>query len=231
MAERPETKSIIVTQAVQDYAVAHSTHPPDEVQRSLIEATDALGGISMMQISPDQGAFMTLLTRLVGATFAVEVGTFTGYSSICIARGLSEGGRLLCCDVSEEWTSVAREHWEQAGVADRIELKIAPAAETLEALPSDPPIDLAFIDADKPGYVTYYDEIVERLRPNGVVLLDNVLWSGNVVDESDQGENTEAIRAVNDHVAARPDCDAVMLNLGDGITMIRRRPTAEPSEN
>ncbi|MFL6205065.1 MAG: O-methyltransferase [Acidimicrobiales bacterium] len=223
MAERPETKSIIVTQAVQDYAVAHSTFPPDDVQRSLIEATRALGGVSMMQISPDQGAFMTLLARLLGARFAVEVGTFTGYSSICIARGLAEGGRLLCCDVSEEWTAVAREHWERAGVADRIELKIAPAAETLQALPDDPPIDLAFIDADKPGYRTYYEEIVSRLRPGGVVLLDNVLWSGNVADESAQDENTVAIRAINDHVAADDRVEAVMLPIADGLTICRKR--------
>jgi caffeoyl-CoA O-methyltransferase len=223
MADRPETKSIIVTQAVQDYAVAHSTHPPDEVQRSLIDATQALGGISMMQISPDQGAFMTLLTRLLGARFAVEVGTFTGYSSICIARGLAEGGRLLCCDVSEDWTAVAREHWERAGVADRIDLVIAPAAETLAALPADPPIDLAFIDADKPGYRTYYEEIVPRLRPGGVVLLDNVLWSGNVADESVVDENTQAIRAINDHVAADDRVEAVMLPIADGLTICRKR--------
>jgi caffeoyl-CoA O-methyltransferase len=222
MADRPETKSIVVTQAVQDYAVAHSSSPPDDVQRSLIEATGALGGISMMQISPDQGAFMTLLTKLVGARFAVEVGTFTGYSSICIARGLAEDGRLLCCDVSEEWTSIAKEHWERAGVSDRIDLVIAPAAETLAALPDDPPIDLAFIDADKPGYRTYYDLIVDRLRPGGVVLLDNVLWSGNVVEESDQSENTVAIRAVNDHVAADPRVEAVMLPIADGLTIARR---------
>jgi caffeoyl-CoA O-methyltransferase len=222
MADRPETKSIVVTQAVQDYAVAHSSSPPDDVQRSLIEATTALGGISMMQISPDQGAFLTLLTKLVDARFAVEVGTFTGYSSICIARGLAEGGRLLCCDVSEEWTSMAREHWERAGVADRIELVIAPAAETLSALPPEPQIDLAFIDADKPGYRTYYDEIVERLRPGGLVLLDNVLWSGNVVDGSDQSENTVAIRAVNDHVAADDRVEAVMLPIADGVTIARR---------
>ena len=223
MADRPETKSIIVTQAVQDYAVAHSTFPPDDVQRSLIEATQALGGVSMMQISPDQGAFMTLLTRLLGARFAVEVGTFTGYSSICIARGLAEGGRLLCCDVSQEWTAVAREHWERAGVADRIDLVIAPAGETLAALPDDPPIDLAFIDADKPGYRTYYEEIVRRLRPGGVVLLDNVLWSGNVTDDSVDDENTNAIRAINDHVAADDRVEAVMLPIADGLTMARKR--------
>ena len=223
MAERPETKSIIVTQAVQDYAVAHSTHPPDDVQRSLIDATHALGGISMMQISPDQGAFMTLLTRLVGAQFAVEVGTFTGYSSICIARGLADGGRLLCCDVSEEWTAIARDHWDKAGVADRIELRIGPAADTLRSLPADPPIDLAFIDADKPGYRTYYDEIVARLRPGGVVLLDNVLWSGNVADPAVDDENTTAIRAINDHVAADARVEAVMLPIADGLTICRKR--------
>jgi caffeoyl-CoA O-methyltransferase len=222
MAERPETKSIIVTQAVQDYAVAHSSSPPDDVQRSLIEATHALGGVSMMQISPDQGAFMTLLTKIVDARFAVEVGTFTGYSSICIARGLADGGRLLCCDVSEEWTAIAREHWDKAGVTDRIELKIGPAADTLRALPADPPIDIAFIDADKPGYPTYYEEIVERLRPGGLVLLDNVLWSGNVVDDEDQSENTVAIRAVNDHVAADSRVDAVMLPIADGLTIARK---------
>ena len=223
MADRPETKSIVVTQAVQDYAVAHSTWPPDDVQRSLIERTHALGGISMMQISPDQGAFLTLLTKLVGARFAVEVGTFTGYSSICIARGLTDGGRLLCCDVSEEWTAIAREHWDRAGVADRIDLVVAPAAETLAALPPDPPIDLAFIDADKPGYRSYYDLIVERTRPGGVVVLDNVLWSGNVVEDSDQSESTVAIRAVNDHVAADQRVEAVMLPIADGVTIARKR--------
>ena len=223
MADRPETKSIIVTQAVQDYAVSHSSSPPDDVQRSLIEATRALGGISGMQISPDQGAFMTLLTKVVGARLAVEVGTFTGYSSICIARGLEPGGRLICCDVSEEWTAIARQHWERAGVDHLIDLRIGPAEATLRAMSHVPPIDLAFIDADKPGYRTYYDLIVERLRPGGLVLLDNVLWSGNVVDPADQSENTVAIRAVNDHVAADDRVEAVVLPIADGLTIARKR--------
>jgi caffeoyl-CoA O-methyltransferase len=222
MAERPETKSIIVTQAVQDYAVAHGT-PPDAVQRSLIEATAALGGVSRMQISPEQGAFMTLLTKLVDARLAVEVGTFTGYSSICIARGLAPGGRLVCCDVSEEWTAIARDHWADAGVADRIDLRIGPALDSLRALPADPPIDLAFIDADKTGYRAYYDEIVERLRPGGVVLLDNVLWGGSVVDEDDRSDDVVAIRAVNDHVAADPRVEAALLPIADGLTIARKR--------
>lgn len=221
MAEQ-ETKSIVVTKAVHDYAVAHGT-PPDAVQGSLIAATQALGGISRMQIAPEQGAFMTLLTKVVDARFAVEVGTFTGYSSICIARGLAPGGKLLCCDVSEEWTAIARDHWAQAGVDDRIELRIGPAADTLRALPHDPPIDFAFIDADKTGYRTYYDEIVARLRPGGLVLLDNVLWSGNVVDVSDQSDDTVAIREVNDHIAADERVEVVMLPIADGLTIARKR--------
>jgi caffeoyl-CoA O-methyltransferase len=166
---------------------------------------------------------MTTVARLIGTRTAVEVGTFTGYSSICIARGLAAGGRLLCCDVSEEWTAIARQHWVAAGVDDRIELRIGPAADTLRGLPADPPIDLAFIDADKTGYRTYYDEIVERLRPGGLVLIDNVLWSGNVIDPADTSADTEAIRALNDHVMADERVDAVLLPISDGLTVARRR--------
>ena len=136
----------------------------------------------MMQVSADQGALLTILTRLAGATFAVEVGTFTGYSSICIARGLQPGGRLLCCDVSEEYTAIARRAWERAGVADRIELRLAPALETLRALPAGETIDVAFIDADKPNYVNYYEELLPRVRRGGLILADNTLWSGRVAD-------------------------------------------------
>jgi caffeoyl-CoA O-methyltransferase len=221
MAER-ETKSVVVTVAVHDYLVAHGT-PPDPVQQSLIEATAALGDVSVMQISPEQGAFMTMLARLVDARFIVEIGTFTGYSSICLARGLADGGRLLCCDVSEEWTSIARDHWARAGLEDRIDLVIAPAADTLRALPADPPIDLAFIDADKPGYATYYEEIVTRLRPGGLVLLDNVLWRGAVADPAADDDNVRAIRAINDTVAADDRVEVVMLPIADGLTIARRR--------
>ena len=155
-----------------------------------------------MQIGADQGQLLTLLTRLAGARRAVEVGTFTGYSSLCIARGLADDGRLLCCDVSEEWTALARRAWDRAGLADRIELRLAPALETLQALPTDVPIDLVFIDADKPGYVAYWDELVPRVRPGGLLLADNVLWSGRVTDEPGDDANLAALRAFNDHVAA-----------------------------
>lgn len=216
-----DPKSLGLSAELHGYLVAHGA-PPDPTLEALIRATEALGGVSRMQIAPEQGAFMTMLAHLVGARFAVEVGTFTGYSSICIARGLAPGGRLLCCDVSEEWTAIAREHWTMAGVDDRIELCIGPAADTLRALPADPPIDLAFIDADKTGYRTYYDEIVERLRPGGLVLLDNVLWGGNVIDSSDDSADTEAIRAVNEHVARDDRVEVVMLPIADGLTLARK---------
>lgn len=217
-----EPKTVAVTPEVHGYLVAHGT-PPDAVQQALIEETAALGRASGMQIAPEQGAFMTLLAKLVDARFVVEVGTFTGYSAICLARGLAPGGRLLCLDVSEEWTSVARRHWAEAGLDDRIELRLGPAADALRALPVDPPVDLAFIDADKGGYRTYYDELVDRVRPGGLVLLDNVLWGGAVVDPGDTEPDTEAIRAVNDHVAADPRVEVVMLPVADGLTIARKR--------
>ena len=176
-----------------------------------------------MQIAPEQGAFLTLLTRLIGAKSAVEVGTFTGYSSLCIARGLPADGHLLCCDVSEEWTSVARRAWESAGVADRIELKIAPGADTLRALPDAETIDLAFIDADKPGYPVYYEEILQRMRPNGVLLVDNVLWDGRVIQADADDDNTVAIRAFNDMVKADDRVEAVILPIADGLTLCRKK--------
>ncbi len=153
----------------------------------------------------------------------MEVGTFTGYSSLCIARGLPADGHLLCCDVSDEWTAIARRAWSTAGVANKIELKLAPGADTLRALPQEETIDLAFIDADKPGYAVYYEEILTRLRPNGVLLVDNVLWSGRVVDPDADDDNTKAIKAFNDMVAADDRVEAVMLPISDGLTMIRKK--------
>lgn len=215
-------KSFHLLPAVHEYLVAHGT-PPDALQRELIEETRRLGGISLMQIAPEQGAFMTLLTRAIGARRALEVGTFTGYSAICIARGLAEDGRLLCCDVSEEWTSIARRYFEKAGVADRIELRLGPAAETLASLPEGEMLDLGFIDADKSGYPVYYEEILRRLRPGGLVLVDNVLWMGRVADPRAEDEQTRAIRAFNDLVAGDERVDRVMLPISDGLTIVRKR--------
>lgn len=216
-------KSDFLSPALQEYLIAHSA-PADAVLNDLAAETAALGAISGMQIAPEQGAFMSLLTRLLAPRLAVEVGTFTGYSALCVARALAPGGRLLCCDVNEEWTAMARRYWERAGVADRIDLRLAPAVETLRGLPDEPCIDLAFVDADKPGYVTYWDEIVPRLRTGGVLLVDNVLWKGRVVDATNDEEDTVAIRAFNDHASADKRVETVMLPLADGLTMALRLP-------
>ena len=218
-----EPKSFHLTSPIHTYLLDHSS-PLDDLQHELIDETRALGGIAGMQISPEQGLFMTALTRLVGVHDAVEVGTFTGYSALAIARGLPAGGHLLCCDVSEEWTAVARRYWARSGVDDAITLRLGPAAETLAALPHEPQFDLAFIDADKGGYVTYYEELVPRLRPGGVILVDNVLWSGRVIDPSADDADTTAIRAFNDHVASDPRTEQVLLAIGDGLTVITLAP-------
>ena len=220
MSDRP--KSFHVSPEVHAYLVQHGT-PPDEVQRALIEETQKLGGISMMQIAPEQGAFMTLLARAIGARYAVEVGTFTGYSALCIARALPDDGRLICCDVSEEWTAIARRYWEKAGLSEKIDLRIAPALDTLRALPQQPQLDFAFIDADKPGYIAYYEEIQKRLRPGGLILVDNVLWLGRVVASSANDELTLAIRGFNAHVARDARVECVLLPVSDGLTLLRKR--------
>lgn len=215
-------KSFFVSPEIHAYLVAHGT-PLDAVQQALIEETRALGGVSMMQIAPEQGAFMTLLARAVGARSAIEVGTFTGYSALCIARGLPDDGRLLCCDVSEEWTSIGRRHWARAGVAEKIELRIGPAADTLRALPEAESFDLGFIDADKESYLLYFEEILKRLRPNGLLLVDNVLWFGNVANPEAKDASTIAIRAFNAAVAKDPRVECVMLPVSDGLTILRKR--------
>jgi caffeoyl-CoA O-methyltransferase len=222
MPDAVAPKSFLLTAELAAYIVGHGS-PPDEVQVGLINETRELGAVSGMQIAPEQGAFLSMVTQLIGARSAVEVGTFTGYSSLCIARGLAPGGRLLCCDVSEEWTAIARRAWERAGVADRIELRIAPAADTLRSLPPDATIDLAFIDADKPGYAVYYEELLARMRPNGLVIVDNVLWDGRVVQPDADDDNTLAIKAFNDMVAADDRVDKVMLPIADGLTLCRKR--------
>jgi caffeoyl-CoA O-methyltransferase len=217
-------KPLQLSDELYQYLVANGT-PPDQVLLDLTaETRAALPDLAGMQISPEQGAFMTILARLVGARFAVEVGTFTGYSSLATARGLADGGRLLCCDVSEEYTAVARKYWERAGVDDRIDLVIAPALQTLRALPTEPTIDISFIDADKEGYVEYWDEIVPRTRRNGVILVDNTLWHGRVIDESTHDSPAvQGILRFNEHARADDRVDLVMLPIGDGLTFARRR--------
>jgi len=216
-------RSFPVTDEIRSYAVAHGTWRPDPVVRELQAETAALGDSAGMQIGDDQGQLLTLLARLIGARRAVEVGTFTGYSSVCIARGLAEGGSLLCCDVSVEWTEIGRRAWASAGLADRIELRIAPALDTVRALPAVADIDLVFIDADKPGYAAYWAELVPRVRPGGLLLADNVLWSGRIADPEATDENTVALRAFNDLVVGDDRVETVVLTAFDGLTIARKR--------
>jgi caffeoyl-CoA O-methyltransferase len=215
-------KFVRLDERLYSYLLAHRT-PDDTLLEELRRETARLGEKAAMQISPDQGTFLSLLVSAIGARRALEVGTFTGMSALCIARALSPGGRLLACDLSSEWTSVARRYWERAGVADRIDVVIGPAAETLRALPREPAFDFAFLDADKTGYVGYYEEILPRLHPNGVLAVDNVLWSGRVVRRSVSDADTRAIRDFNDRVAVDVRVESVILPVADGLTLVRKR--------
>ncbi|MEU9505060.1 O-methyltransferase [Micromonospora sp. NPDC048170] len=213
------TKPIPLTSELHAYLVAHGA-PPDEIMRDLAEETRAvLPNVAQMQVAPEQAAFLTFLTRLLGVRQAVEVGTFTGLSSLAIARGLPEGGRLTCFDISEEFTGIARRYWARAGVDDRIELRIGPAGDTLRELPHDRYLDFAFIDADKTGYPVYWAELVPRMRPGGVIAVDNVLRGGRVI--APQNADDRAIAAFNDEVLADVRVDAVMLPVADGLTLAR----------
>ena len=216
------SRSKFIDPAIADYALEHSSGP-DAVQLELQHTTaERTGRAAGMQIGDDQAVLLEILARAIGARRAVEVGTFTGYSSLALARGMGPDGKLLCLDISEEWTSIARDAWKQAGVADRIELRIGPALDTLRSLPHEETLDLAFVDADKTGYAAYYDEILPRLRPGGLLLIDNTLWSGAVLDEKDDTADTVAIRAVNDKVAADPKVRVVLLPIGDGVTVVQK---------
>ena len=218
------TKYSSLNGELYQYLVAHCSAGQDPLLEELARETEErLGGLSMMQIAPDQGALMTMLTRLVGARRAVEVGTFTGYSSICIARGLAPDGRLITCDMNEEWTDVARGYWQRAGVADKIELRLGPAVETLRALPEEESFEMAFIDADKENYPLYYDEILARTLPGGLILLDNVFWGGQVADPLMKGGDVDVIRGLNASIAADGRVEAVMLPVSDGLTLVRKK--------
>lgn len=201
----------------------------DPVLAKIACHNETLGMMAMAQIAPDQGAFLTLLTRAIGAREAIEVGTFTGYSALCIARGLPRDGKLLCCDIDPVNTAAARIFWDEAGLGERIELRVGPALETLRALPPGERYDLGFIDADKTGYAAYYEEVLTRLRPNGLILFDNVLyqWSGEITREDTTDENTIALRALNASLARDPRVEVVMLAVGDGLTIARKRQPGE----
>jgi caffeoyl-CoA O-methyltransferase len=214
-------KTETLSDELHTYLVAHGSTPDTLIADLIAETRAALPGIAVMQIAPEQARFLTLFTQLVGARYAVEVGTFTGLSSIAITRGMPVEGRMVCCDISEEFTSIARRYWARAGLADRIELRLGPAADTLRAMPEVPHIDLAFIDADKAGYPVYWAELVPRMRPGGVILVDNVFRHGRIIDPVDSDD--VAMVAFNDMVVADDRMDSVMLPIADGLTLARRR--------
>ncbi|OHV46541.1 methyltransferase [Parafrankia colletiae] len=209
--------------ALHGYLVAHGS-PPDDILADLAAETAALGDAARMQIPAEQGALLTILTAALAPSRAIEIGTFTGYSSLCMARGLPPGGHLLCLDVNDEWTSVARRYWERAGVSDRVELRLGPAAEALAALPEEPTFDLAFIDADKQSYPAYFELLLPRMNTNGLIIVDNVLQSGRVLDEQEDSPNVVAVRGFNAALAADARVQVVFLPVADGLTIARKLP-------
>jgi len=214
-------RTIQMNDDIHAYLVGVSVRETDAMKRLREETMQMEWG--RMQIGPEQGAFMAWLVETIGARRCLEVGTFTGYSALCIAGALPEDGELLCCDVSEEYTSVARRYWEEAGLASRIELKLGPAADTLAALTDDGAWDFAFIDADKEGYDAYYEHCLRLLRPGGVMAIDNVLWGGSVADPDNQKDSTRALRAINEKVGRDPRVSASMVPIGDGLMLARKR--------
>ena len=206
-----------MTDALQAYAIAHSTLLPtlDEVARE----TDAMGDISVMQMAPEQGALTTLLVRALGATNALEIGSFTGYGTISIAAGLPEQGHLIACELDEGYAEIIRRNVDRAGLGDRVEVRVGPALETLRAISDEDHFDFAFIDADKPTYPDYYEEAIRLLRPGGLVMVDNVFAGGNVADPAEEGEYLDGIRTLNDRIAADDRVQAAMVGVADGITL------------
>lgn len=223
----PAPRAIGLSPELHGYLLAHANPAADPVSERLAETTaERFGAAAAMNIGADQGRLLQWLVELTGARTVVEVGTFTGMSALWLARGLPPDGRLLCFELVDDYLATARAAWSEAGVDERITVTLGPAADSLAALPDDLVVDLAFIDADKRGYATYLELLLPRMADDGLVIVDNVLWSGTVVDPSVTDADTEAIRAFNDMVAARDDCEALMLGVGDGITLIRPRPPA-----
>ena len=219
---KPPLKYTVLNHRNYSYLIECRSHPREAVLDSLRARTEALGEIARMQIGREQGSFMTLLVAAVGAREAIEIGTFTGYSSICIARGLPLRGRLLCLDVSEEWTGIARKYWARAGVAKKIELRLGPATESLKKLERARKFDFAFIDADKTGYDAYYEAVLPRMRRNGLMLFDNMLWGGRLVGQQRiADEEGRAIDRLNRKLARDARVESVLLPLADGIHVCR----------
>lgn len=213
-----------IPQRVMEYLRANGVREAPVLSR--LRAETAKLPLAMMQIAPEQGALLQMLVRLIAARRCIEVGTFTGYSSLAVALALPDDGRIIACDVSEEWTQVARRYWAEAGVAGKIDLRLAPAIATLDSLIAGGAagsIDFAFVDADKTGYDAYYERLLTLLRPGGLIVFDNVLWGGSVADPADRSADTEALRALNAKLATDQRIDISMVPVGDGFSLCRKR--------
>jgi caffeoyl-CoA O-methyltransferase len=218
-------KFLPMSAELQRYVVEHSS-PRDDALLATERETQALGDLASMQMAAEQGTLFTVLVAAMGARLAVEVGSFTGYGALCIARGLAPGGRLICCEIDPERAATAQRSLELGGVADRVDVRVGPALDTLRAMPLDAEIDFAFIDADKPSYGDYFDELLPRMRTNGLIALDNVLLSGRVIDPDADDESVVALRELNDRLVRDPRVEVAMVALADGITFVRK---LEPS--
>jgi len=217
-------RTIELSDSLYDYLLSVSLREPEVLARLRAETAERRNAV--MQIAPDQGQFMRLLAELIGVRRAIEVGTFTGYSALSVALALPPEGRLIACDISEEYTAVARRYWAEAGVADRIDLRLGPAVATLDALIAEGGAggyDFMFIDADKTSYDAYYERGLTLLRPGGIVLIDNVLWDGKVADPACDDEDTEAIRALNEKLREDARVSLALVPIGDGLTLARKR--------
>jgi caffeoyl-CoA O-methyltransferase len=217
----PADKFISITPELHRYGVAHSSFRDGAVPE-VEQAGEDMGDLASMQIAGDQAAFMTIVVAAIGAQQALEVGTFLGYGAIAIARGLPEDGRLVCCELEQEYANRAREHLEKAGLADRVEIRVGPALETLRAMDATEQFDFAFIDADKTEYIDYFEETLTRIRPNGLIMLDNTLRGGSVLEPGDS-EAARVTAELNDRLAKDDRVDAALLGFADGITLIRKR--------
>ena len=216
--------TLTITDTLYDYLLTVSLHETT-VQRELRMATDEMKE-AMMQISPDQGQFMALLVKLINAEKIIEVGTFTGYSALTLAQALPQQGKLIACDINEEWTTMAQRYWQQADVAHKIDLHLAPARDTLTALIKDgqqETYDFAFIDADKQNYKHYYESCLQLIRPGGLIAIDNVLWGGSVADTADQQPDTIAIREFNRFINDDDRVEISLVPIGDGLTLARKK--------
>ena len=211
-----------LTQDLYRFMLRNRTSEEQSLGELRRETEEKAGDLSGMMISEEQGLLLRMLVAATGAKTVVEVGTFTGYSAICMAAALPPDGKLLCCDVSEEWTSIGVPYWKRSGLSDLIDLRIGPALDTLEALPSEPIIDFAFVDADKDNYVAYFEALLPRVRTNGLLAFDNVMWHNWMMDAANQDAETIGIREFNDHILGDPRIESVMLHVGDGVTLIRK---------